>query len=301
MKLLIFLMLLISGCSSVFYQPTGIQYSSPDQFELKHDEFFFKTKEPVEDKVDLHAWHIKSKTATPPKGLVVLFHGNAQNISAHYLSVAWMTNQGYDVFVFDYRGYGRSGGTPNQEGIHYDSLAALEEAYKLSKKRKAKRFIVFGQSLGGIIAMRAVHDFKHKDKIDLLVQESTFSSYQGIAKSKLQEHWGTYLLSPLSYVLVSDAYASSKVLDQVKVPTLVIHGTRDLVIPHRFGKEIYQKLKGPKWYWEVKNGIHNNAFFHNNYEYRRKFLDFIEDKLAHGQRDQKVALQGSAPLEAKKE
>src|SRR5690606_1051305 len=132
------------------------------------------------------------------KGTVIQFHGNAQNISTHFYSLAWLVSEGYNLFTFDYRGYGKSEGSPHQEGVFKDALSAIEKGYEFHAKSGAGAFIIYAQSLGGIIAARALPDSSLSNKVDLLVLDSTFSSYKDIAFGKLTSRWFLTPISPLA-------------------------------------------------------------------------------------------------------
>lgn len=266
------LLLLLSGCSHLFYQPSDKLFLDPARLNITYEDYFFESK----DKTKLHSWFFPA-VKKPAKGTVILFHGNAQNLSSHYLNLVWIVREGYNLFVFDYRGYGRSQGSPNQEGLYYDGLAALEKGYQLNKANGNGRYIVFGQSLGGAVALSSVADFKRLNEVDLIVQDSTYSSYKDIAFDKLTSRWFLYPLSPLALVAVSDQYASEKVLKQIKRPVLVIAGENDEIVPPKFGKEIYKGLAtDQKWWWLLEKGRHIEIF-HNHLEvYRAKFLALLE-------------------------
>lgn len=278
MPKLTILLFFLSGCTSVFFQPTKKEYTVPENFDVEYDSLYFKSL----DNTQLHAWHLKNfQKLKRPKSLVLYFHGNGQNLSAHFLNLAWLTRKGHDVLIFDYRGYGKSAGVPIQEGVHYDALAAMDYGYHLGKKIGAKKFIVYGQSLGGAISLKALAEFKHKDKVDLLVQDSTFSSYQDLAFEKLNDSWVTWLISPIAYLLISDKYATNDVWKDVpkKIPLLVIHGSNDEVVPLHHGEKIYQASNNPKYFWKIKNGTHTDIFIYHNHRYRKQFIDFIEQKI----------------------
>lgn len=272
-----FLALFLSGCSGFFYQPSREVYSSPEKYNLEYENIYF----PSSDGTKLHGWLLKSADSKEaPKSTIVFFHGNAENITTHYQGIAWITRKGHDVFIFDYRGYGQSEGSPGQKGIYQDALAALDQAFHLHQQRNSKKFIVYGQSLGGIISMRAIHDFKHKQQVDLLVQDSTFSSYKDLAFQKMKEFWPSWPFSPLAYLTFSDAYASAPFVEKLApTPLLVIHGDNDEVVPYQFGEEIFNKARAPKWLWKVRNGVHIDAFFYHDQAYRTRFVDFIENQL----------------------
>ena len=263
---------LLSACSHVYYQPMKPHYVDPKQFKLIYEDVYFDSS----DGTKLHGWFFPSELKKP-KGTLIHFHGNAQNLSTHFFNTIWLVKEGYDLFIFDYRGYGKSDGKPNQEGIYHDSLAAMEKGYEFHQKRSSEKFIIYGQSLGGIISLRALVDFKHKEAVDLIVQDSTFSSYTRIGFDVLTRRWFIAWLGPLAFVLVSNEYGSNKVLDKVKTPTLVIVGQKDQIIPQKFGKEIFKKVASPKkWLWKLPNGGHIDVFHHEKGIYRKKFIDFLD-------------------------
>lgn len=282
-------LILFSGCSSVFYQPTHYMYVPPHLVDLKPDNTYFKSK----DGTPLHGWYFKTAEAKrKPLSFTVFFHGNAQNLTAHYLNLKWMPAKNHEFLIFDYRGYGISGFVPtlygngerplfpNQKAVYLDALSALEKGYELYKKSGAEKFIVYGQSLGGIILMRALEDFKFKDDVDLVILDSTFHSYQKIAFQKMSSAWLFLPLSPLSYLLVSDEYAPRKFLKENDKPTLVIHGKKDFIIPYSFGEEIFQKLStSKKWFWSVEDGKHIDVFTNKNEAYRDQLDELIRLKL----------------------
>lgn len=270
----IIFLFLITSCSNLFYQPSRTFYADPEKYVTKLENIWFSSQ----DGTELNGWWMPS-TVIKPKGSIVFFHGNAQNISAHFLNLAWITITGYNVFIFDYRGYGQSDGIPNQKGVHEDALAALREGWKLHQKVVPMgKFIVYGQSLGGIISLRAIPDFEQKNKIDLIVQDSTYMSYQEMGFDKLSGNWPTFLFSPLAYVIVSDEYASEKRLKDINNPLLVIAGDKDKIVPAKFGKEIYKKSTSKKkWIWKIEDGDHIDVFVSHGQKYRMEFLKLLSE------------------------
>ncbi|MBF0206000.1 MAG: alpha/beta hydrolase [Oligoflexia bacterium] len=294
--LILFLQGMITSCSSFFYYPSRAIIFDPQKLGFEYKDIYFESpsaigeevshriKIPLASKVTLHGWLFPQKKNSEYKGLLVFFHGNAQNITSHFISLAWLVEHGYDVFIFDYRGYGASGGKPDQVGLYYDGIAALEYALKLT--RQSSPIVVYAQSLGGIVAMRSLVDFPQQEKISLVVLESTFSSYQEVAFDKLKSSWITFLLSPLAFILISDKMASKPYLKQFNRPTLVIHGNADPVVPYKFGEEIYSLLGSNsgqnehKWWWPVEGGAHSDFFWINNSKERaesnrKRFVDFL--------------------------
>ncbi|MFO8142707.1 MAG: alpha/beta hydrolase, partial [Marinobacter sp.] len=112
---------LLTGCSSVFFYPDKVTYITPDRLNLDYQDIYLDTA----DGETLHGWWLPAMTEEPAKGTIYYLHGNAQNISAHIFNVAWLPEQGYNVFTIDYRGYGQSTGAPDIEGTLHDAETGL--------------------------------------------------------------------------------------------------------------------------------------------------------------------------------
>ena len=265
-KLLI-LTLLLSSCSSVFYHPSKFIYKVPKNYKNE----WITSK----DGTLINAWIINQTTDKNPKGVILQFHGNAANMSSYFDSMEWLTKQGYILITFDYRGYGNSAGEPNHKGVHEDAIAILNFSMKYAASNKLS-LVVYGQSLGGIILPRAISMIKDKNPIKLVVLDSTFSSFQNIVARKLLEAFITIPLIPFGYLITSDEYASINHLDY-NIPTLVIHGAKDMVVSIKHGKKLYKELSGKKYFWEIKDGDHIDMMYRK--KYRIKFLKFLKDSI----------------------
>ena len=143
---LVLLALGLAGCTGVVFQPMRELILTPDEIGLAYREISFTAA----DGVCLHGWFLPAKA--PRRGSILFLHGNAQNISTHIASVAWLPADGFDVLLFDYRGYGRSEGSPSLPGLHLDFAAALEALFA-HPKIDPDRVVVFGQSLGAALAI----------------------------------------------------------------------------------------------------------------------------------------------------
>lgn len=263
---------LFSGCSRLFYQPDRVMYYPPAKMGYEARELSFASR----DGTKLVGWYFKAKPNLPVRGTLVQFHGNAENISSHYLSLVWLTNEGYNVFAFDYRGYGGSEGEPSQKDVYLDGMAALDEAWRL---RSGPRFIVYGQSLGGAVAMRAFKDFSHQAETSLVVLDSTFMSYKTIARRFAARFWLTWPISWLAPLLVSNEYGSEQAIHENKARLLVIHDERDPVVPHECGEEIFEVAKASPAkavdFWTLSDGRHVEVFAPYNIQWRRKFIELL--------------------------
>jgi fermentation-respiration switch protein FrsA (DUF1100 family) len=134
--------------------------------------------------------------------------------------------------------------------------------------------VVFGQSLGGAIAIYNVARSPYRQHIRALVVESAFASYRQIAREKLADFWLTWPLQyPLSWT-VSDEYSPSKAVAGVSpIPLLIIHGDHDPIVPVGHGKRLFELAQEPKQLWIVSGGGHIQAF--QRQSYRDRFVNYL--------------------------
>ena len=245
---------------------------APEQFSFQKEDIWFES---INDKTKLHGWFFPSRKK-PPKGTVIQFHGNAQNISSHYLSLIWLVKHGYNLFTFDYRGYGKSKGYAERKGTVNDGIAAIQIVARMPVRKRGKKIILHGQSLGGAIALSSLSYLPKKNQISSVVIESSFFSYQSIAAKKLASTWILWPFQFLGYVLVTDEASPKSRKNQIPlVPALVAHGDKDPIVPFALGKKVYQELKGEKYFLKVKGGWHIDCFTEERLENRKKYLEFL--------------------------
>lgn len=270
---LIVLLLASSSCSSLFYHPTRQLYYDPAWKKFQYETLPFQ----AEDGTQLYAWYFPKRKG-PYRGTIVQFHGNAQNMSTHWASLIWVIDQGYNFMTFDYRGYGGSMGSPDQEGVHQDALAAIALAEKKSKPISGKKDIVlYGQSLGGAVLLRAFAEVPDRKRVRAVVIEGSFPNYKRMARRVLSRSWLTWLFQPLGYLVVSNEYSPEEFISQVSpTPLLVIHGTADEGVEYVNGQEIFELARDPKTFWEVSEGRHLDTMTRKEEGYREKFTTFLE-------------------------
>ncbi|MCB9094919.1 MAG: alpha/beta fold hydrolase [Halobacteriovoraceae bacterium] len=259
------------SCSHLFYYPNKIVYATPDHFKIPYEEKFIKTQ----DGEELHLWHLRPKNKKTTS-IALHFHGNAQNLSSHFIASAWLVEHGVEVIIFDYRGYGKSSGQANQKGTYLDSLAFYQYADTYAKKFK-KPLFVLAQSLGGAVATRGLVDFKDAEAVKLLIIDSSFTSYQDIAFQKLKSHWLTFLLSPLAFVIISDEMAPQKLLSKIKTPAIIIHSENDPVVPYQGALSYQEKLGGPVELWTLKAELHTHGLSNHPESVREKLLQKLKE------------------------
>lgn len=251
------------GCTNLIYQPDRYLYADPNAYGINFKEYYVRSY----DGTRLFAWDMKSKTPNP-ENLVLMFHGNAQNLSSHAFNLAWMLDKQTDVLIFDYRGYGLSEGTPYPKGVLEDGLKFLQIAYDKFKAGNYKRFIIYTQSLGGTIAIRALEEVSWRNEISLLVLDSTFRSPSDIASDKTKGLLGW---------LISSEYTAHKDLSHLTMPLLVIHAPKDPIINFKFGTELFMQAPSTKkTLWRIEEGLHGDVFFVKKGAYREQFLSHIQ-------------------------
>lgn len=261
------LICLCAGCTNLFFQPSKDLIDNPNLTCFKYEDVHFTAP----DGVNLHGWLINGKGYH--KGIILFLHGNAQNISTHVSNVLWLAAEGFDVFAFDYRGYGRSEGRPSIEGVHEDARAALE--YTINRPEFGKeKIVVLGQSLGGAIAIFTVAHLPDKSRIAAVIADSTFAGYRMIARETLA---GIFFTWPFQYplsMLINDDYSPVKCIkDLSSVPVLILHGKRDRVVPPHHGEILYTAALPPREIIESDVVGHINLF--SDPLNREKLLNFL--------------------------
>ncbi|MFI5347226.1 MAG: alpha/beta hydrolase [Elusimicrobiota bacterium] len=263
--------LALSACTNVFLQPDRMLHLHPDRVGLKWEEALFQS---ADGTALTGLWFPASKA--PAKGVVIQFHGNGQNMTAHFLSAYWLALEGWDVMVFDYRGYGSAGGRKSLEGAVEDGRAALAYA---RAKAPGLPLVVLGQSLGGALAVVAL-DRDGGEGVRALVLDSTFASYRRVARDKLGRLWLTRPLRwPLSF-LISDRLAPERfIMRRKKIPLLMLHAPEDPVAPYNEGRRLYEAAPEPKEFWNVPGAGHIEAFGVQGAEFRPRLLRFLDEAL----------------------
>lgn len=262
----------LCGCNHLFFAPTRGIHSDPAALGLRYEVIKFASA----DGTPLTGIFFPAQGRV--LGTVVHFHGNGQNMTSHYPYSAWLSREGYNVFIFDYRGYGASGGKPGLDGAVQDGEAALRHALKLPGAEPG-RIIIFGQSLGGAIAIAAAGEAGMKPAA--LVVEGTFYSYRGMASARLRRHWWGRLLAWLPGVGVSDRYSPSRYIAGLACPKLFIHSPKDDTVPYEEGRKLFEAAPQPKEIWTPPDG-HIQAFQAHAAVYSPRLLEFLKKALPAG-------------------
>jgi hypothetical protein len=193
---------------------------NPHEFAIVPSEHTFTTS----DGVKLHGWMFRTTDADAP--VLVWFHGNAGNLTNRADMAVEFARRGLSVFLFDYRGFGKSEGSrASESGVMKDSLAAFDYVKTLG----ARKVALYGESIGGPFAAYVASQRKGASAV---VIENSFPSLKALGNALYGLGW----TAPF-------ALRTTDWLNSAGLPVLVLHGTRDAVVPYRLGKELYEGLK----------------------------------------------------------
>lgn len=249
-----------NGGNRLFYFPTKDAPATPATYDIAFEEVAFSTT----DKVKLHGWFLPASKGQSVKGTVVFSHGNAGSLGHHLGFVSWLTKSGYQVLMYDYRGFGKSEGLPSREGLILDVEAAF--AYVTTRRDVAGgKLFSFAHSLGGAKSIVALTRTKVPG-LRAVITDGTFASYEEMA---------IIMAGNFGKNLVSDELSPKDVVAKLPAPLLMIHGTADEVVPLSQGKELYAAARPRKTFFEVQGGGHGNSLSRNNGEYRKKMLEWM--------------------------
>ncbi|HCO7574801.1 alpha/beta hydrolase [Escherichia fergusonii] len=247
-----------------FYYPDDKIYG-PDPWSAESVEFTAK------DGTRLHGWFIPSATGPAENAIatVIHAHGNAGNMSAHWPLVSWLPERNFNVFMFDYRGFGKSKGRPSQAGLLDDTQSAINVVRHRSDVNP-QRLVLFGQSIGGANMVSALGN-GDREGIRAVILDSTFASYSSIANQMI----------PGSGLFMDDSYNAERFIAEVSpIPVLIIHGKADRVIPWEQGERLYDLTREPKQKINLPDGEHIDAFSERHGGvYRDQMVNFILNAL----------------------
>ena len=243
----------------LIYFPTQEYEAVPTDIGIAYEDVTFTAA----DGVRLAGWYVPRESAT---GAIIFFHGNGGNISHRLHAIQSLHAQGLNVFIIDYRGYGRSKGKPFEDGLYLDAEAAWQYLTQTRGESPA-RIALFGESLGGAVAIELA--VRHTPAA--LVVESTFTSMAELAKVH-------YPYFPVK-LIVREKYDSIGKIGQVRCPVLVLHGSDDELVPLDMGKALFAAAPEPKRFIETPGG-HNEAGFTYTPDYADMLARFINDATA---------------------
>lgn len=255
------LVIFIAQPGLIYYPETGRHIiAAPDYVGLAYEPIEISTA----DGETLHGWFVPAPAA---KGTMLFFHGNAGNISHRMEYLLMFHRLGYNTFIFDYRGYGQSSGSPSESGTYLDAQSAwryLTEA----KGIPPARIVLFGESLGGAVAAWLAMN----EKPGALVLASVFTSVPDMA-AKIYPFLPVRLLSRFDYNTI-------EYLQSVTCPVFVAHSPQDDIVPFAHGRALYQAAPEPKQFLELQGG-HNSGFIFMQEDWMKALGKFIDTSLGN--------------------
>ena len=243
----------LQQAAMTFYPERALD-ATPARWGMAYEDVFLS----AQDGVKLHGWYIPRQGS---KRVLLFMHGNAGNISHRGESIALFHRLGLNVLIFDYRGYGRSEGSPSEQGLYRDAAAAWRYLTE-TRGFDAREIVLFGRSLGGAVAAQLAA----VQQPGALILESTLSSARDFARSAFP------LLSRL--VVVRYEFDTLASLARVRCPVLVLHSPEDEIMPFALGEKVYAAAGEPKRLVKLQ-GDHNGGFLLSQPGYERELDDFI--------------------------
>lgn len=225
---------------------------SPRQFGIKD---FEDLQIPTPDGQSLHALFLRPPLGRRQRNLTVLmFHGNAGNIGHRVpIAKALQDTLHCNVFMLEYRGYGLSTGTPDEAGLKIDAQTALDYLRQRPETRDTK-IVVYGQSLGGAVAINLVATNQEEDEISGLILENTFLSIRKLIPS---------VFPPARYLarLCHQYWISEDILPKItNVPILFLSGLKDEIVPPTNMTQLFSVCTSERKIWRtLPNGGHNDS------------------------------------------
>ena len=220
----------------VFF-PSRVLGLSPSVMGLAFEDVYFKTR----DRLALNGWFLKNPHA---QSTIIFAHGNAGNMSDRLSKIKFFYDLGLNVFIFDYRGYGKSEGKPSEAGIYLDAQGAYD--YLQSQGRvNMENIILYGASIGGAVMI----DLARRRNAALLVVESSITNARDMA----------HIYYPfIPSFFLSLKFDSINKVKALSVPKLFIHSPQDEVVPYGVGQKLFEAAAGPKEFLNIHGG-HNDG------------------------------------------
>ena len=250
------------GGDRLFYYPTGPALATPERYGYEYEEVTFASA----DGTELNGWFLPViGEAEKVKATIVFSHGNAGALGHHLGFVTWLVSDGYNVFMYDYRGFGKSQGTVGREGMIRDVQAAF--AYIVTRKDlDSGKLVSFGHSLGGAKSIAALAD-QRPTGLKAVITDGAFASYKDMAK--------TFAGNVGDNLVTNEWSARDCVAKLAPLPLLIVHGTEDEVVPFAQGEILFAKAGRGKEMMRIEGGKHTDSLARNDGEYRQKVLEWL--------------------------
>jgi fermentation-respiration switch protein FrsA (DUF1100 family) len=261
--ILVYVVFLLLFENKIIFHPSRYPegYWNPASTGVPAQDVYFM----AEDGVKLHGWFIPAPNAV---ATWLWFHGNAGNLSHRLDNIQRHKPLNLNIFIFDYRGYGRSEGEPDEQGIYKDSKAAYKKVLEMDTVSVDSLFF-FGRSLGGICAVETAMNYPARG----LILESVFTNSADMSKQVLP-------FIPLGWAIRSKLNAIEKI-PHLKLPKLFLHGTRDEIVPYALGRKLFEQAGDPKSFYPIEGAGHNDTYILGGAGYYEVLGRFITETLTN--------------------
>lgn len=264
-------LVIVSGCTSMtslMFIPYKEYPVTPDQVGVDYE----TVHHTASDGTRLVSWWLPARLTEGEvaKGTLLFLHGNAQNMSYHQFGANWLPAHGYNVLLLGYREYGASEGLAKLPDIFLDVHAGLD--WIIARERQ-EPIILFGQSIGGSLAVYGLASYPQKERVNAVVLDSTFDSYPGMAAEAMSRHWVSWILQLPAWMITSEYDPERWITQWGEKPLLMFHSPDDQVVPFARGRHLFELANEPK-IWVDGKGKHISTFRHKNF--RWQLLTFLQ-------------------------
>ncbi|MBL7131383.1 MAG: alpha/beta hydrolase [Candidatus Omnitrophica bacterium] len=239
---------------SIFFPAKDLSYT-PDTFDLEYEDIFLTTK----DGLKIYAWFISANSNM--RYTLLFSHGNGGNISHRISKIVMLNKLGLNIFIYDYRGYGKSEGRPSEAGIYLDAQAAYNYLTK-EKGISPDNIIAYGESLGSTVSI----DLASKVKLKALILEGAFSRGKDMAGE-------IYPFLPSCFIHTK--FDSLSKIKNMTIPKLFIHSSNDEIVPIQLSRKLFDAAPDPKTFTTLGGG-HNTSFIDSQNKYIEGISSFID-------------------------
>ncbi|MDR1116190.1 MAG: lysophospholipase [Tannerella sp.] len=234
------------GIGRAVYDESKMFYNPSRKIE-NMDKFIFEEKSiDVGKGITIYTYYFKSKA---PKANIFFIHGNSGNVSTYTGMINTLISGGYNVYVADWRGYGKSTGRPDYKSVLKDTEIAFND-FLSSTRNDSLKVIVYGMSIGGQIATRLVCD--RQQDVDAFIIDGSLSSAQNLAMDFMPTNFirNSMKRHPTSF---NQDYVAERDIRKIRnIPKLIIHSETDEVIAFYHGERLYENAQNPKFFWKTK-------------------------------------------------
>lgn len=240
----------------IYYPPVYPDgFPPPEILEREGEEVWLEAA----DGVRINAFF---RSAPAARQVLLWFHGNAENIGYGLDHLQTLAKLGVSVLAVDYRGYGKSAGKPDEAGVYRDADAAYDYLVKM-RHYPAQNIIVYGHSLGGAVAV----NLASRRACGGLIVQSSFTSARAMAQRMFS--------IPLIAYAAKSRFDSEQRIRQVHAPILIVHGTRDEVVPFAMGEQLFAAAPEPKRFYPIQGAGHNDLMEVGGEAYLACLKEFI--------------------------